>query len=367
MSIARLATRGATITIDVPITVLIGAFIVWAGISSLWSVDPSQSLRGTLQFSAISTISIALIVLGRIEEQWKTLVFAVSATSLLVGSLVGLMDMLANYRVHEIITPFIEQWSPTKYNRGLNYLLLLIWPLALWVRHNFGRWRAAVVAAPIAAMSILSLSATARVEMVAGGLIFILAHRAPKWIATILSAITVSAVLLVPALVQLVSQKRSDIAPFLKKSGLHRMEIWDYMSARIFERPFAGWGFSTAKSVPITNQELSQYTFATDAGIYPHNQWIELWLGSGIVGVAIGLATALVVLHRIAQLSSGSRPYAYAAFASALVVSSVNFELTTDSWWAALAATAFLFKATENTDEAAFATRKPFLTTMPQP
>jgi hypothetical protein len=50
-------------------------------------------------------------------------------------------------------------------------------------------------------------------------------------------------------------------------------------------------------------------------------------------------------LYRISRLAPPILPYAHATFASAVVISCVNFEVTTDSWWAALAASAWLFAA----------------------
>jgi O-antigen ligase len=140
---------------------------------------------------------------------------------------------------------------------------------------------------------------------------------------------------------RLASKERPRLSEVVKMSGIHRLEIWDYMSARILERPLAGWGLGTAIGVPIRPEELATYLYADAGGIYPHNQWIELWLETGFPGVALALALVWLVLSRI-----GGRwqAYALAALASALTASLLNFEITTDSWWAALAASALLFK-----------------------
>jgi len=59
--------------------------------------------------------------------------------------------------------------------------------------------------------------------------------------------------------------------------------------------------------------------------------------------VAIAIVFTLLVLRRIRSMPPSQRPYAYAAFAAAMTISCINFELTTDSWWAALAACGALF------------------------
>jgi len=131
------------------------------------------------------------------------------------------------------------------------------------------------------------------------------------------------------------------LAKVIKWSGIHRLEIWDYMSARILERPLTGWGLGVAKVVPIHADELATYLYADATGIYPHNQWIELWLETGLLGIVLALALVLLALWRIRGRWGA---YGLAAVAAALTASLLNFEITTDSWWAALAAAAVLYR-----------------------
>jgi O-antigen ligase len=93
---------------------------------------------------------------------------------------------------------------------------------------------------------------------------------------------------------------------------------------------------------------MAGYLYVSPDGVYPHNQWIEAWLELGLPGVLLGLALVWLALRRCRSA------YAIAAVAAALVMSGLNFEITTDSWWAALAASALLFRA----DIQSLATRK---------
>jgi len=138
-------------------------------------------------------------------------------------------------------------------------------------------------------------------------------------------------------------ERRAALARFLKMSGVARLEIWDYMTARVFEHPIRGWGLLNAKYLPIHPDELARYSYTDARGIYPHNQWLELWVELGALGAALGLVLAVLLLRRVRLLPECLRPFGYAAFASAMTVASVNYEVTTDSWWCALAASAVLF------------------------
>jgi O-antigen ligase len=108
-----------------------------------------------------------------------------------------------------------------------------------------------------------------------------------------------------------------------------------------------GWGFATAKLVPIRAAEMRGYVWVDPHGVYPHNQVLQLWLETGLLGAALGAVFVLLVLRRIARLPPRIYPFACAAFAAAFAVSASSFELTTDSWWAALALTAILLRLAE--------------------
>jgi hypothetical protein len=68
-----------------------------------------------------------------------------------------------------------------------------------------------------------------------------------------------------------------------------------------------------------------------------------LWVETGVFGVAIGLAFVLLVLWRVWKLPRAHRPFALACCASVFIIALASFDLATDSWWAALAATGLLF------------------------
>jgi O-antigen ligase len=51
--------------------------------------------------------------------------------------------------------------------------------------------------------------------------------------------------------------------------------------------------------VPITPVELAHFVIQDDHGIYPHNQWLGLWVETGAPGAAIGLGFALLVARVI--------------------------------------------------------------------
>ncbi len=109
------------------------------------------------------------------------------------------------------------------------------------------------------------------------------------------------------------------------------------------QKPLFGWGLWTSRLLPATAEEMAHYQKAAGIGIYPHNQFLELWVETGFFGVILGLAFTLLMLNRADKLPPALRAAAYATYVMAFSVASLGFEITTDSWWAALAASAMLF------------------------
>jgi O-antigen ligase len=129
----------------------------------------------------------------------------------------------------------------------------------------------------------------------------------------------------------------------LPDSWRARVEIWDYMSYRIMEHPWLGWGLSTSKLLDFRQPHGGQYVFALTAAPHPHNAVTQLWVELGIPGLMLGIAFAWMVLRRISQLEHRLIPYALGAWTAALCLSLVAYNFWTDSLWGCFALTGLLF------------------------
>ena len=329
--------------IDRPLAAIAGLFLTLCWASVAWSIDQRESMRAAL---GLTGVLVALLVFrsgryGR-PEAMETL-FRVLLIATLVGIGMARLDIWLGYPLEGVISTKPGFHAATKYNRGVDYLVLIVWPLLahVWWRRRW--WSMAALGLAIAVMLAMTHSLAARVAVAAGMVVLLLAWAAPRLVAIGLGWGAAALVAALPVALRLLAERRAELARFLKPSGVERLEIWDYMTARVFEHPIRGWGLRTSTRVPIRPNELASYIYADPHGIYPHNQWLELWVELGVLGAALGLVFALLLLWRIRGLPDALRPFAYAAFASAMTLASVNYEVVTDSWWCALAASAVLF------------------------
>jgi O-antigen ligase len=129
----------------------------------------------------------------------------------------------------------------------------------------------------------------------------------------------------------------------LPPSWHHRVEIWDYMSYRIFEKPWTGWGLGSSYTLPFQEPHGAMYQFVNKNASHPHNVMIQLWVELGLGGVIMGVAAALFLLREASRLPARIAPFAVGAWAASLCISFVAYSFWDDSLFALFAMTILAF------------------------
>lgn len=332
--------------VDRTLLVLATAFVGLAWASVAWSIVPAQSWRGAVQITAI--FAAAIVVLSNRIPSGQTLMTLsrLMPLAFALGAVILCADAATGYHLQSIIAGG-KVAPPTKYNRGANYLVLVALPL---LAQAFDRrdWSSAfLVTASLTVMLALGPGMTARIAAAVGIVIFGIALIEPRIVAWGIAIGSVALAGLTPILLRTLAENHTFIAahilisPHLYISGIQRLELWNYMTTAVFQRPMLGWGLWSVRWLPASLQHLSPYY-----GNYPHNQWLELWIETGTLGPVLALGLVLIVLARTRRSQPQTfQPFAYAALATALTTSVADFQITTDSWWAALVASAYLFRA----------------------
>ena len=267
--------------IDRSFAALAGVFLLLCWASAAWSIAPRDSVRSALGLSGVF-VALLVVSAGRHDRPWVAeTVFRVLLVATVAGVGVACLDMALGYPLQMLISTKPGVSAATKYNRGFDYLVLIAWPLLahVWWRRRW--WAVCVLGLTTAVILAVTLSLAARVAVAAGLVVLMLAWVAPRGVAIALGGATVAYGLALPLALRLLATRRDELAPLVKASAQHRLEIWDYMTARVLERPVLGWGLLSAKSLPIHADELARYVYVRPAGVYPHNQFLELWVELG--------------------------------------------------------------------------------------
>jgi O-antigen ligase len=131
----------------------------------------------------------------------------------------------------------------------------------------------------------------------------------------------------------------------LPSSWQHRVEIWDYMSYRILEHPFLGWGMGMGSSrlLPYLLPHGDLYRYVVTEAANPHDAIIQLWIDLGLSGLALGLLFALLLLYKASRLPAPIAPFALGGWVAAWCISLVAYDFWSDSLFALFALTSLAF------------------------
>ena len=318
--------------------------LCWLSIS--WSIEPQRTLRGAGQLTLIFAGALILLSQRWTLDDGAERIRTTALAGMSVGGALGAFDFLVDHPIMRHFVPpnGVYHAVGAKMDRGLAYAAILSWPiLALNWRPGRKKW-CVLMLVLVGAMIALSNASTVQLGAAVGLAALGVASVAPGLVAGGLAALSVIAALLTPVLALDFGATLMPLATAIKTSAVHRLEIWDYMSRRAFERPISGWGWWTAEYLPIRPDELARYRYVTAAGTpHPHGNWVQLWVETGIGGVALGLAFALLVLWRAWKMPKASRPFALACCTAVFIDAVASFDLASDSWWAVQAAAALLF------------------------
>lgn len=312
---------------------------------NLQSAFPAVSWQILLQLTTIF-IPLAFFSSKAVQEKIDTpALFPILAIAVLVGGLaVGLELYLGGPLLHAVQPYHIKGIHAyiTQYNRGVSYLVILAMPVLAWLWVSGRRGLALCFAVLMLVPVSLTEARAAKAAFMFGFAIICLATFLPK-IARALLTFILFASLLMPFAAQYVFLHHHEWLDRIPPSWKARAEIWDYMSYRIFERPWFGWGLGSSYLVPWQQPHGSLYQFTDKSAGHTHNVTLQLWVELGVPGIVLGFAFALGVLQRMSKLPSALIPFAYGAWMATFSVCSVAYSFWDDSQFCAMALTALAF------------------------
>ena len=272
---------------------------------------------------------------------------AVTTAAALGALALGLELYSGGFLIHTLKKPSA---SLTEYNRGIAHVVILVFPFlaGLWIAGK--RKEAAALALLLLFPASLTESRTARLALILGLACTGFAFYRPAWVRRGLMLASV-ALAGWPFYIQRFFSTAPDLVAKLHNSWRHRVEIWDFLSYRIAERPVFGWGLGTTPTLDFTQPHGEMYRFALQSAPHAHNFIVELWVETGLFGLAFGIAFLLWTLRRIGRLPKKLQPFALGCFAAAVTVSLFGFNFWTDALWAAFALSAFVFGMLERQSE----------------
>lgn len=304
------------------------------------SLQPSLSAKFWLRLASIF-IPLVLLTSPRLQQAVVSRSFTPCvALAACIGALALGCELLSGgYVIHMLKKPGA---GLTEYNRGVAHMVILAFPLfaGLWMSGKRGM--AIALALLLLFPSSLTESRTAKLALVIGTACTIAAFYRPLWTGRIIAA-AIAAIAGWPFYAQYLFSHFYGAVEKLPPSWRHRAEIWDYLSYRTAEKPILGWGLGTTHLLDFSHPHGDLYKFATQGAPHAHNFVTQLWVETGLIGLALVIAFLLFVLRSAFRLDASLRPFALGGLAAAVTVSMFGFDFWTDALWAAFALSAFVF------------------------
>ncbi len=299
---------------------------------------------------------------GKLDEETKHRMRLLFFGGMFLAGVYFFFKILFNHWDQKLFMSFtgiVKEMKAHYGNRPAVIFVLWIWPVLLGFRLLLlpkSRWIYGSVTLLFLMFVIGGIlqtaSETAKLALLAGSLVFVIARLSLVWVRRLLGVGIVAVLILAPILFHGVYKKYNEEYDFLPFSAEHRLVIWSYTSELIWQKPILGHGLRIAHSddlVDLNEQgeetvlELKPRKMVVRAiNQHPHNMVLQIWLEFGAIGISFAIALTLMFFRFLGRLNHPLQSYALATVASFATVGFVGYGLW-QSWllvgalWAVIA------------------------------
>jgi len=313
-------------------------FLLWALITTAWTISPSIALMMWLKLALLFVSAIVVIsVLHQANVTWPPYLIEASVP-------IALLLILIDRLTHGSLSIFIHHLAPpgkkpyvydiTELDRSATVIAIFIWPALLSLIQRGKKQPALLLWLVTFAILVTLKSLSAVMGIAAGSICFILAITFKDKVFSLLIALTLLLIAIIP-LVMLYQEpvKIMTAFPKLPESSEHRLYIWQFVSHKALLHPIRGWGLDSSRVMPIKPSEMLAKG-KSPLPLHPHNSILQLWLELGIPGVLFFAAFTTAILTTIKRLDADFRykTLCICSYAAYLVIGLTAFGIWQE-WW----------------------------------
>lgn len=272
---------------------------VWAILSVAWSVEPAESFRRSLALVGSTIAGLYLGLLFEPKQQLKAVAYTIGLGAL--GS-VAVAIMVPDVA----FMPTGELQGVYFLKNSLGHMMALGAVCFALLALDERRRRAVHVGMFLLCCVLLVLSKSATAAVVTMLMLVLLPMRKLLYLRTrrLLAAIAVLVPVMMFATVCIVNSAEDLLGAVGRSSSLSgRIPLWQHVLQQIGERPITGYGFSAFWN-SWQGERVSDAVNWVAAVPHAHNGFLEVWLGLGIVGLALillSLSRNFLLAFRVAR------------------------------------------------------------------
>lgn len=289
-------------------TALLGAFLLWCGLSITWSINAQEStekfLKLLLFFIPLWTLTGILPYFTKVQclRVVRYLTFG-----LVAGVLLYLFESVSGFLVFYSLYDGVKTYDAIQ-NKTLYMFFLMMVPAVYycWTRREEKYFILAggflLIAVPVLIWASSNKSMQTVLQLMAMGAIalFLLPLMLTRKVILALMLITC---LTAPFFAQSLRQVDGIMEMDLANTFKSRVEIWDMTARRAMEKPLFGWGIKSSPYMPNRGEMSVLYMEPTEIShLHPHNGVLQIWFELGLVGIILLMGVIMYLMRSIERI-----------------------------------------------------------------
>lgn len=313
--------------------------------SWLWALFPAITLAYILKTVPLILCCGLVLVIARNAPPAQAALFnRFWPAAVIASGVVCFADIYGQGAVYKMLhSQSSEAYRPSVSNRGtLVFMLssLTLWPVLLQPLALSRRTNRFIIAALLAlTLSVFMGTDSQSVQMAlfAAAIFYVFFPCRSAWAWHGLIAGIVAGILSAPWLAQMmfhVLAAKAENMPWISQAYVaNRMEIWDFISQKILERPLTGFGVEATRA--IRDFHTAQIFQKSDTILHPHNFVLQIWIELGLPGALLLSWFIAKTLLAVKNLGPVRSRLCLPALMAVLLVACTSYGLW-QGWWVAL-------------------------------
>lgn len=357
--------------------------VLFALMGAFWSIIPAKSAINSIRIIVLIGIgAVFWRVLSFKKFQFNTTYVVIVVAGLVLACAIAYFDFssegLASKAVLFYKLP--SEYSASTLNRGAVYISFCLWA-ALILLYKEKLYVLAFSVLGVVTYTILTLeSLTASLSLIAAIICFGCCYLFKDRIIKAMTLFMIVGVIATPVIATSFNPLELSNGLFSNSEGSikHRLFIWDFVAKKAMEKPILGWGFDSARAIPVTKQDEIPDCWGAEIvtkkmnhcrwdessrphplPLHPHNGTLQIWLELGVIGLIFYILIIGYAGFKIANTNLQPMvKYGYfSLFVQFIAVQQTGFGIWQNWLWAAFILALLQIKIASNASAPASALR----------
>jgi O-antigen ligase len=303
--------------------------------SSFWSVTPADSLERGFKISALLLLSSPFLFLcGTLKLADLVLFKKWAIIPLLIAAIILFIELKFSYPIYRILgdIPNTAHLPPALLNKHVATLMLMM-PFGI-VFALRARFVTLSILLMILCGLVLSVTESQSAQLSLIAMVFcvpallVMPDAAPVLIFSGVAFLLAFMPWISPVAFDAFAEPLAQKSAFAHQANMSmRLENWDFLSRRIMENPFTGFGVDTTRDMTF---DTEQKYFPANTILHPHNIALQIWIEFGLIGICFANALLAFIFHHFKKLSLTRQIMPLALFCGTMVFLMISWSI-----WAA--------------------------------